>query len=163
MNHILIQCHEQAVGQIWQHALDLWPYEDLRWPEISLGIVLGCGSVTPPVPQVPNQQRPPKHRGSVRLLQILISEAAHLIWVLRCERVIREKTHTANEIKGRWLMVINRRLTEDRMIAIKIKRDRFHLQRLENTWEAVLSKDGDLPPQWTHQEEVLVGTRARGT
>ena len=60
-------------------------------------------------------------------------------------------------------MVINRRLTEDRMIAIKIKRDRFHLQRLENTWEAVLSKDGDLPPQWTHQEEVLVGTRARGT
>jgi hypothetical protein len=60
-------------------------------------------------------------------------------------------------------MVINRRLTEDRMIAIKIKRDQFHLQRLENTWEAVLSKDGDLPPRWTHQEEVLVGTRARGT
>jgi ribonuclease HI/exonuclease III len=163
MNHILIQCREQAVGQIWQHAMDLWPHEDLRWPDISLGIILGCGSVAPPTPHLPNQQRPSKKRGSVRLLQILISEAAHLIWVLRCERVIQEKTHTTNEIKRRWLMVINRRLTEDRMIATRIKRDQTHLQRLEDTWEAVLSRDGDLPPQWTHQEEVLVGTRARGT
>jgi hypothetical protein len=29
--------------------------------------------------------------GAARLLQILLTESAHLIWVLRCERVIQEK------------------------------------------------------------------------
>ena len=51
------------------------------------------------------------NHGAKRLLQILLSEAAHLIWVLRCERVIRDpddppRFHTEEEINARWLRAI---------------------------------------------------------
>ena len=67
----------------------MWPHDPHLWPEISLGIILGCGSISLPVrnPQNPgdNQTQDTAPKGVMRLLQILISEAAHLIWVLRCE------------------------------------------------------------------------------
>jgi hypothetical protein len=43
------------------------------------------------------------------------------IEILRCERVIQEKTHNAREITARWIKNINKRLTEDRIIATVIK------------------------------------------
>ena len=46
MEHILISCSERAVSLIWQLAKDLWPHEDIPWPEPNLGIILGCGSIT---------------------------------------------------------------------------------------------------------------------
>ena len=61
-------------------------------------------------------------KGATRLLQILISEAAHLIWVLRCERVIQEKRHEGREIVARWEKAINRRLTNDKITATIIKK-----------------------------------------
>jgi hypothetical protein len=64
-----------------------------------------------------------------------------------------------DEIKKRWLVVINRRLTEDKIIATKIKRDKAHRLKAKNTWEAVLRKEGEIPDQWIHHPEVLVGTR----
>ncbi|KAH9008310.1 hypothetical protein EDB85DRAFT_1837444, partial [Lactarius pseudohatsudake] len=57
-----------------------------------------------------------------RLLQILLSESAHLIWVTRCERTIQLKEHSTEEIERRWLAQINRRLINDKIIATKIKR-----------------------------------------
>jgi hypothetical protein len=65
-----------------------------RWPNINLGTILGIGCLSNPreenagnrAGQAPHPT--PKERASTRLLQIILSEAAHLIWVLRCERVI---------------------------------------------------------------------------
>ena len=56
-------------------------------------------------------------------------------------------------------MMINRKITEDRIIAIIIKKDKTHLQRLKGTWEGVLGKEDEPPEQWTHNFKVLVGTR----
>ena len=67
-----------------------------------------------------------KHRGATRLLQILISEAAHLIWVLRCERVIQVKIHNRDEIRLRWHKAINRRLTKDKINATIVTRAPHH-------------------------------------
>jgi ribonuclease HI len=164
MAHILSQCRTDVRSQIWTLAQTTWPHANPPWPEISMGIVLGCGSITTPTNQNPNlnevvQNRNTYPKGAVRLLQILISESAYLIWVLRCERVIREKTHTRNEIERRWNLAINKRLIEDKIVATKIKRDKAHIQKLINTWEEVLKKDGDLPEDWTHKTEVLVGRR----
>ncbi|KAF8490807.1 hypothetical protein F5888DRAFT_1950880, partial [Russula emetica] len=77
-------------------------------------------------------------RGAKRLLQILLSEAAHLIWVLRCERVIQdeeneERTHTDREIRTRWFKAINARLTEDKITATRVKRNEQTLQRVKET------------------------------
>ena len=100
--------------------------------------------------------------GAVRLLQILLTESAHLIWVLRCERVIQQKNHNANEITTRWLKNINRWLTEDKIIATEIKCNRTEIQKVEATWEGVLKKIWDLPNEWIYQQEFLVGRRAWG-
>ena len=108
MEHILTRCQATPQPTIWQEAEALWPHAPHLWPEISLGIILGCGAITPPIEEDledPMEQnlraQQSKIRGTRRLLQILISEAAHLIWVLRCKRVIQEPPHihTEDEIK----------------------------------------------------------------
>lgn len=171
MEHILTQCRATPRRLTWQLATDLWPHTQIPWPEISLGIILGTGSLSPPnIDNQHNQQNPerrdirtpnPRHGGACRLLQILISEAAHLIWVLRCERVIQntEHRHTEREIEARWLRAINIRLTEDKLKASKIKRDQQTLRITKNTWEPVLKRNQHLPNDWVHNREVLVGRR----
>ncbi|KAF8502659.1 hypothetical protein F5888DRAFT_1918419, partial [Russula emetica] len=103
-------------------------------------------------------------RGAKRLLQILLSEAAHLIWVLRCERVIQdeeneERTHTDREIRTRWFKAINARLTEDKITATRVKRNEQTLQRVKETWELALKRSADIPHSWIFIREVLVGRR----
>ena len=163
MEHILTECRTPARGKIWQLASSLWPHESPQWPTISLGTILGCGSITPirgtQHQENENRTRSPTQRGAARLLSILISESAYLIWVIRCERVIQEKTHTTLEIERRWLTAINKRLTNDKLTATKVKRDNAHVHKVKLTWEAVLKKNGELPDRWMQHREVLVGTR----
>jgi hypothetical protein len=51
------------------------------------------------------------------------------------------------------------RLTNDRMMASKIKRDKKTLQKVRDTWENVLRNQMDLPNDWITSCEVLVGRR----
>jgi hypothetical protein len=92
-------------------------------------------------------------------MQILISESAHQIWAIRCERVIQGAEIGENEAKARWLKAINKRLIEDKIIATTIKRTGPVIQYLRDTWEKTLEIDGDLPYRWEHDNEVLVGRR----
>ena len=164
MSHILVSCYATPTRLIWDIAKHYWPGTRYEWPEINLGIILGCGSLTAqkindnqgnPTPP----QRNSRTQGSSRLLRILVSESAYLIWVLRCERVIQERQHNENEIKARWLRAINARLTNDRITATRIKREKGFTTLIVNTWEQVLNKSGDLPNNWLHIREVLVGRR----
>jgi ribonuclease HI/exonuclease III len=165
MEHILIHCRALPPRQIWDLAKNTWPHDPQLWPNISLGIILGCGSISVPETEAQarrdDQPRMIAPKGAKRLLQILISESAHLIWVLRCERVIQDHTHTASEIKNKWLRAINVRLTDDKIIATKVKRDKKSTWTVKNTWEHVLQNQMDLPPDWISRHEVLVGRRAR--
>ena len=92
---------------------------------------------------------------------ILISEAAHLIWVLRCERAIHERHHTDNEINMRWRNIINARLISDKIIATKIKHESKFTNLDKSTWRPLLIKDSPLPHNWISNREVLVGMRPR--
>jgi hypothetical protein len=94
-----------------------------------------------------------------RLATILISEAAHLIWVLRCERVIGGKQHSDDVVSTRWKNAINTRLTCDKIIATKIKRENKFTNLVINTWETLLKKEGPIPHNWINHREVLVGRR----
>ncbi|KAH9952312.1 hypothetical protein BC827DRAFT_1104486, partial [Russula dissimulans] len=84
------------------------------------------------------------------LLQILISETAHLIWVLRYKQKIQEKRHPIKEIRARWLKIINARLTNNKITATKVKQNKRFSRLVENTWEQVLRKEGDIPDDWLH-------------
>jgi ribonuclease HI len=167
MDHILIHCREPPATTIWTLARQTWPHAPNLWPLPSLGIILGCGAIHLPADQPTNHldmnTRPQStgKRGIKRLLQILISESAHLIWVLRCERVIQEHRHTVPEIQARWFNMINKRLTEDRITATRIKRNKSYSSLVSSTWEPILSQDSDVPPHSNRflNFEVLVGTR----
>lgn len=165
MAHILIYCQESAVRIIWEEAKNLWPHQEIPWPKISLGIILGIGAIS--IADTQNnaprehQQIPVPKRAAARLMRILMTESAHLIWAIRCERVVQEKTHTEREIRSKWLHAINKRLTEDRIIITKIKRDTAAKQLVTDTWEHVLKRSGDLPSRWLTQREFLVGRRER--
>ena len=150
MEHILITCQEPARQVIWQLARRYWPHEDPQWPDINIGIIQGCGV---DLTSRDDDNRPPdaeNHRrtgnkGKKRLMQILISESAHQIWAIRCERVIQGGEIGENEAKARWLKAINKRLIEDKIIATTIKRTGPATQYLRDTWEKTLEIDGDLP------------------
>ncbi len=172
MDH-MVYCQAAPRRSIWHLAKNLWPHEHIPWPDIDLGIILGCGSISPPVenpqadPNVNNDERthpthPRSKRGAKRLLQILLSEAAHLIWVLRCERVILDpddppRFHTEEEINARWLRAINTRLTDDRIIATKIRRDERTLRLVRETWKLISQQSLANPDDWLYNREVLVG------
>jgi hypothetical protein len=77
--------------------------------------------------------------------------------------VIHEKTHGNQEIRSRWLSMINSRLTDDKINATKSRRNKGFTNLVVNTWEHVLTKQGDLPNEWIHMREVLVGSRTGPT
>jgi hypothetical protein len=70
--------------------------------------------------------------------------------------------HTNSEISNRWHRAINKRLTDDKIIATKIKRNKTTMKRVIDTWEEVLKIEGEPPTQWVYNGEVLVGRRNRG-
>ena len=106
MKHILTQCDANANWTIWHLAKETWPHNNSPWPEINISIVMGVGCPNPPNRDNDNQNGRNPHtmatqKANTCLLQILILESAHLIWVLRCKRIIQEKTHTnCNRLSG---------------------------------------------------------------
>ena len=159
MSHILLSCTTGPTALIWKLAKELWPHNNIRWPALSLGTIMGCGCLSAK-PDNRNQETDAPQtllRGASRLLQITVSEAAHLIWVMHCKRVIQEKTHSPEEVEMRWYKAINRRLTDDKITATIIKRDPQFTQLVEATWECALRKISNPPDMWINNREVLVG------
>ena len=152
MSHILTECREKNTQFIWQLARNLWPHRNCPWPEITLGTILGCGCINlqsdRPRGHHTQQHKKMTHRGPTRLLQILLSESAYLIWVLRCERVIQEKHLSEEEIRTRWYRAINERLTIDKVTATKIRRNSTFTKLIEETWGPALRKEKEPQVNW---------------
>ena len=166
MQHILTECNALTRRKVWDLAQRTWPHAPELWPNINLGTILGTGALTLPrrhanQPRIDQNPRPsPNSTATLRLLQIIISEAAHLVWVLRCERVIQEKNIDEQGISTRWHRAINERLTTDRITAYQTKRDQKFTKLAKHTWKKPLKQSGTLPVNWFQNREVLVGMRA---
>ena len=156
LDHILIECPSETKTLIWSAAQNLWPHDYELWPNISTGVILGCGLIeiktTRPLMDNQPPQDPPTptiNAGVTRLAKILVSEAAYLIWTLRCDRVINDHQHSENEVGAAWRRVINRRLAEDAIMATKVIRWNEYTKLITRTWEAALwKKHGELPENW---------------
>ena len=156
LEHIPLKCPRGHASTIWTTARSIWPACFGEWPVIHLGTILGCGSLSLPAPNHNDHPNP----GCSRLLRILLSEPAHLIWVLRCERVIQGTNHSADAAINRWFNKINHRLTLDRLIATKWNRKPVTRVLVENTWTSTLLKTTlDSPQDWITNSEVLVGIK----
>jgi hypothetical protein len=117
MEHILTDCPQNANSLIWSLARSTWPTKHGAWPQITLGMILGCGNISLTQSQPDNEQihdipedhqnKQPK-KGALQLLRILISESAHLIWVLRCEKTISGTDCSPQTITKHWISIINK-------------------------------------------------------
>ncbi|KAG1745582.1 hypothetical protein EDD22DRAFT_786041 [Suillus occidentalis] len=97
MEHILLECDATPQGTIWKAAQELWCKRETSWPSIRFGTILGCNLAAF------RNDNGKRLIGKSRLFKIIVLESAHLIWKLRCERVIkfegkREKFHSETEV-----------------------------------------------------------------
>ena len=158
MNHILTECTHPTTQRIWALAKETWPHGEETWPEITLGTILGCATLQIRTHTVeenrhnrPNVAEPRPNAGATRLIKILISEAAYLIWIMRCERAIRGNEHTERETRAAWRKTLNRRLSEDTTTASRVRRRPDYIKLVKNTWEQSLQKlHGSIPENWIH-------------
>ena len=159
MAHILTECSAPGQQDVWELVRFLWERRGSTWTPVTYGTILACGNADF---TTPNQQPLP---GPSRLFRILISEAAHLIWALRCRRVIEHeddpsKHPTRREITGRWRKVINNRLSIDQART----HPRFLKKALKpelvlQTWTGTLHNEDDLPNDWINMRPgVLVSS-----
>ncbi|KAH9980722.1 hypothetical protein BJV74DRAFT_879261 [Russula compacta] len=96
MSHILLECQTSPGRAAWEHVRCTWPHRQQE--------------------NVDNRRKA-KKKGQTRLLQILISEVSHLIWVLR------------------WHKAITNRFATDRVTAKKIKRSMRYTRLINKTWK----------------------------
>lgn len=121
MSHILTDCDAPGSKTLWKLANRLWEMR-IGKTEITptLGTILGCGLST-----LKNGSYKPD-KGLNRLYRIIVSETAHLIWRVRCERRIGrsgnpEKFHTKEELRNRWIYEMNQRLRIDCALTNNLK------------------------------------------
>ncbi|KAJ4490420.1 hypothetical protein J3R30DRAFT_3277339, partial [Lentinula aciculospora] len=71
----------------------------------------------------------------------LVIQSAHLIWSLRCERVIRNegRNFTENEIRYRWVKKVNDLLELDRnMMHRKYEKKALSKRLVLQSWKGIL-------------------------
>ena len=162
MDHIIVNCEHPTQRIIWKRAKELWPHNEDTWPTITLGTIVGCNALNIETLQkkkdrMGQEQLTKVHDpGATRLIKIILSEAAYLIWTLRCERVIQGKDRMQREVESAWLKTINRRLSEDKTTATKVIRKEPHTNSVRNTWDRALYKrHRDLPEDWINRSVVF--------
>ena len=137
-----------------------WPHKEDLWPRINIGNILRCGSLEIKAAPSETTTQPGKtlkqNKGPTRLLKILISETAHLIWALRCDRVIRGNEHSMRDIEKHWTTAMNSRLTEDKITTTKYIQKKAYTLLIENTWKPALEKqEGGILPNWMERSKVF--------
>lgn len=158
MDHILLECTIPGRDLIWSLTKRIWQKKKADWPDdFNVGHILGAALCR--LPDRAGKKRP----GSARLFRILVTESAHLIWKIRCERVIQRegdpsKWHTANEVENRWYAAINGRLRFDQAMTNPIYgRKALKKTVVIRTWQLTLQDERYLPDNWIGKPGVLVG------
>ncbi|KAH9851088.1 ribonuclease H-like domain-containing protein [Lenzites betulinus] len=157
MGHILLDCEAPGQGHLWNLAGELLEKAGVPMPPPSLGMILG-------IPSLESLEANTQIRaGRTRLMKIILSETAYLIWKVRCERVIEwseevGRTHSNRELQRRWVATINARLHMDVQRTRKQwKARRLPVETVLNTWKGTLLDEAALPDDWTGTAGVLVG------
>ena len=156
--HIIESCRSTETTVIWQATNELWKRKYDENLTITEGAILGCG-----LANFTKEDGKPNSAKN-RLYRILISEAAHLIWVLRCERRIKgidslNQNHLEKTVRKRWYSKINERMQVDCLLTNRYLYERKALKAraVYNTWEKLSSNKEDLHREWCRRPGVLVG------
>jgi len=160
--HIITECDSVEKNTVWDQTNELWKRRYNSDIPTSEGAVLGGGLAS----FTKENGRP--DTGKNRLYRILITEAAHLIWVLRCERRISggdnpEGFHSQEAVKNRWHKKINERMQIDCLLTNKYLYETRaqKTKTVYKTWEKCSTNTEDLHRDWCRHPGVLVGKTPR--
>ncbi|KAI0677140.1 hypothetical protein C8Q78DRAFT_962979 [Trametes maxima] len=159
MRHILLSCRACGRGEIWALLEKTWGLTGLAWVAPSWGTVVGAACI--PVRTGPKGLR---DAGKEGLWMTLWAESVHLIWKMRCERVIQNdgREFTQETVTNRWYAAIKQRVDLDRCAASRaLGKKALNPRRVGAIWRPVLESLGDdeLPDDWVLNNGVLVGIR----
>ena len=160
--HIVTDCDSVKRVTVWKQANHLWRrrhHEDLPMSE---GAILGGG-----LANFKNAKGNPDSAKN-RLYRILITESAHLIWVLRCERRIANEDnpqnhHTEEAVRNRWYEKINGRMQINCLLTNQYLYENKALKtkKVYRTWAKCSTNEEDLHREWCKRPGVLVGKTPR--
>lgn len=85
MEHILTECDAPGQGEVWEEVRKVLSRRGMEPVPVMFGTVLGCMSLD----MEAVVEKPMKETN--RLIGIVMSEVAHLIWRIWCERVIQNE------------------------------------------------------------------------
>ncbi|EPS93990.1 hypothetical protein FOMPIDRAFT_9544, partial [Fomitopsis schrenkii] len=154
--HILLECSETGQARVWELTEAALRRKGAEWTPLRIHDILAIG----PRSRAPTVDEPPK-KHTARLWRILVSESAHLIWRLRCERVIGHSDdkawqHSTESVTTRWYAAINSRLRQDATSTSTqfgpLTRKRGEVLK---TWARLLANEESLPADWTRSNRVL--------
>ncbi|KAH9916626.1 uncharacterized protein B0H18DRAFT_884659, partial [Fomitopsis serialis] len=158
ISHILFECRATGQKVIWGIAASIWKKKNLPWNTPTMESIHGLGLAK--WTDSKNKIRP----GATRLWRILISEAAHLIWKLRCERVIGHETdenwnHVESHVRRKFIFTLNGRLATDaEATRRKYGKLAFNRDLITATWNGTIFDELALPEDWTQCRGFLVGS-----
>ena len=159
LGHIISECDATERGTVWSSANELWKRRYNEDIPTSEGATLGGG--------LANFRREDGKLDSAknRLYKILVTESAHLIWVLRCERRIANEDnpndhHTTAEVEKRWYNRINERMQLDCLLTNEYLYGQKALKtkKVYHTWAKCSTNTEDPHREWCRKPGFLVGT-----
>ncbi len=156
MTHIIFECMAMGQETLWKLLEQTWSLTGAVWHEPSWGTTFGaaCAVFTDTAGR--------RQTATENLWCILCTETLHLVWKLRCERVIRNEgaEFTEQEITNRYYATVQSRLELDRRTAAQVRGKRgLKPQDVARIWTPVLEGGRDLPPKWVTNSGVLVGIK----
>ncbi len=113
ITHIIFECRAIGQGLIWDLLQSTWVLTGTAWNEPIWGSTFGTACAVFATPEG-------TRRTSIENLWTnLCTEALHLIWKLRCERVIKNEGEefTRNEVTNQYFSTMDSRLSLDRRTA----------------------------------------------
>ncbi|KIJ38023.1 hypothetical protein M422DRAFT_177258, partial [Sphaerobolus stellatus SS14] len=142
LDHILTVCKTPGQELIWKLTETLWNRTGKPWPDISLGVILGCGLSN----HIVNNELP--DTGLNRLFLIIVSEAACLIWKICCEWKIKhegrlDKCPTAIEVANKWRSTMSKRIQFEIIASNsgRFKNKAIPFKMVKKTWGKLLSTE----------------------
>ncbi len=156
MTHILLECEAIGQGTLWDLLRQFWSITKADWKTPSWGTALGAACA------VFKTENGARRTEIEHLWCILCTETLHLIWKLRCERVIQNEgtQFTKREVTNRFYATIEARLNLDRRTAAMAKgKKALKPKDVEAIWRPVINDVDNLPPNWVTKSGVLVGIK----
>lgn len=158
MAHILTECCAPGQSLIWCVAKALLRTKGVPMPAVSLGMAMGAHMF------VVSKENGDVEAGKSRAAQIILTEAVHMIWALRCERVIGweatpERRHSEREILNRFGGKLNKRVQMDQGATnVRVhKKKALGRVKVLSTWRGLLRAESEIPEDWLHLTGILVG------